>query len=154
MKQITLDILKKNRVYFKCKNERGYEVKLKVTPKSECLSLGKQDLLVRDCSVRTKYGTDIIYDLEEEIKTDRVVTLQSRYNAYLVEKCKELGGRWDAESKTWVFSAIVEDKVEVLDALFNSEIVTIEITAKGDRWGSKDAVCFAGYRIAKAWGRD
>src|SRR4051812_49192364 len=104
MKTITLDIVKKNRVYFKCINESGYEVKLKVTHKSETLSLGKQELLVRDCSIRTKYGTDIIYDLESEVKEKGIVTLQCKYNIFLVEKCKELGGKWDADSKSWVFS--------------------------------------------------
>lgn len=64
MKTITLDLIKKNRVYFKCLTTTGYEVKLKITQKSENLQLGKQDLLVNDISVRTKYGTDIIYDLE------------------------------------------------------------------------------------------
>lgn len=155
MKTVTLDIVKKNRVYFKCLNERGYEVKLKITSQSENLPLGKQELLVKDCSVRTKYGTDIIYDLEDIVKNDSIVTLKhDKYNRLLVEQCKNLGGRWDAEEKAWVFSAIVADKVEELDYLINTDIVNIEITAKEDRWGEKGAVHFCGYRIAIAQSRD
>ena len=154
MKTITLNIIKKNRVYFKCINEKGYEVKLKVTPKSNNLELGKQNLLVHDVSVRTKYGTDIIYDLEAEVKNDRIVTLKSQYNANLVETCKELGGKWDQESKVWIFSAIVEDKVEELDELYNTDLITVEVTAMTEKYSGRDSVNFLGYRLAKATSRD
>lgn len=63
MKTIKLNIVKKNRVYFKCINDKGYEVKLKITPDSENLTIGEHILNVRDVSVRTKYGTDIIFEL-------------------------------------------------------------------------------------------
>ena len=154
MKTIKLQVLKKNRVYFKCVNETGYEVKLKVTPKSENLELGTHELLVNDVSVRTKYGTDIIYDLESEIKEDGIVTLKHRYNTTLVEKCRELGGKWDSDSKAWVFSKMVEDKVEELEALYCGDEVVVEITAVEDRFGSQGPVTWEGYPLAKATGRD
>ena len=65
-----------------------------------------------------------------------------------------MGGRWDSQSKAWVFSAIVEDKVEELDALFNTNIITAEITAKMEIHGGQGAVNFCGYPLAKAFGRD
>lgn len=154
MKTIKLDVLKKNRIYFKCKTENGYEVKLKVTQKSENIELGLQELLVRDVSVRTKYGTDIIYDLESEVKTKSITTLQHRYNRELVEKCKSLGGKWDSKIKTWVFTSVVENEVEELDAQYNSEMINVEITALVDLNSWQGPVHFLGYPLAKAVGRD
>lgn len=155
MKTLVLNLVKKNRVYFKCLTENGYEVKLKITQKSEHLELGKQELLVNDCSVRTKYGTDVIFELESVTKKDSIITLKhDRYNTILVEKCKNLGGKWDADEKVWVFNAIVEDKVEELELLFNSNVAQIEVTANEDLFGSQEAVYCCGYPIAKARGRD
>lgn len=154
LKTIKLNILKKNRVYFACKNESGYDVKLKITPASADLPLGVQDLLVKDISIRSSYGVDVIYTLEAELKGVGITTLTHRYNKNLVEKCKELGGKWDSANQTWVFTKLVEDKVEELDFLYNSEPVNIEITAKGDRFGHQDAVYFCGYPLCRATGRD
>lgn len=154
MRQITLDVIKKNRVYFKCVNESGYEVKLKITQKSENINLGKNNLLVRDVSVRTQYGTDVIYDMEEKIESNKIVTLQSKYNMNLVKSCKNLGGKWDAQSKTWVFSDIVEEEVEKLDELYNSKTIAIEITAKKDVFADQEPIYFCGYRLGTATGRD
>lgn len=155
MKTITLNIIKKNRVYFKCTTENGYSVKLRITKKSENLTLGTHNLLVNDVSVRTKYGTDVIYELEDEIKKDEIVTLSHfKYNEFLVNACRNLGGVWDRESKIWVFPAFVEDKVEELDYKYNTDIVTVEITAKEDLFRHNSAIEIAGYTIAEARDRD
>lgn len=154
MQNIILDVVKKNRVYFKCLNEKGYEVKLKITPKSESLPLGKQNLLVNDISIRSKYGVDVIYDLESEIKTEEIVILKHRFNSWLVESCRKLGGKWDKENKVWAFSKIVEDKIEELDFKYNSDIVLIEITAINDTHQLRNSVEFLGYPLAYATGRD
>lgn len=156
MKTLKIDVIKRNRKYFACK-QNGYKCKLVIDDNSKDLSLGTQELLVNDISKRTKYGTDVIYELVSDAKTQEVsgiVTLTHRYNSVLVEKCRNLGGRFDSETKTWVFSEIVEDKVEELDFLYNSEPIPVEITAKKDvsRWHGP--VDFLGYTIATAWGRD
>lgn len=154
-KLITLDIVKKNRVYFKCINSSGYEVKLKITPESECLELGKQDLFVKDVSVRTKYGVDVIYELYRKTeKKEGIVTLYHRYNTILIKECRKLNGKFDSSSKNWVFSKIVEEEVENLDFQFNSDLVQVEIKAKKDIFECNDSVDFLGYPIAKAHGRD
>lgn len=154
MRTVELNLIKKNRVYFKCLNERDYEVKLKISPKSENLALGKHLLLVRDCSVRTKYGTDIIYDMEAEVTHDKIVTLTSDYNTNLVSRCRTLGGKWEAETKCWVFSNIVSDEVEQLNELYNSIKVTVEITAKEDLFALTDPIIFLGYPVCVAKCRD
>lgn len=156
MKTITLNVLKKNRVYFKCQTQSGFTVKLRIDSASESLHLGEQELLVRDVSVRTKYGVDIIYELEAAIKKDeRKVALQhATYNSELVKKCKELGGKWDGEAKAWVFSSIVEDGVEELDFKYNTNLVDVEITATTDLSAHTSSVTFFGYTIARATGRD
>lgn len=154
LKTVTLDIVKKNRVYFKCLTTNGYEVKLKVTPESENLPLGKQDLLVEDVSVRTKYGTDVIYQLKAEVKNEGIVTFSHRYNSVLVEKCKNLGGRWDESAKVWVFPKILEEQIEELEYLYNADIVWVEITAKDRVFAHNGPVKFLGYKLAQAWDRD
>lgn len=154
MQTITLNLLKKNRVYFKYTNEKGYEVKLKITEKSKDLELKKHELLVNDISVRSKYGTDVIYEMEEEIKDEGIVTLTHKYNVKLVEECRNLGGKWDVDTKSWFFTKIVEDKVEELDYLYNTNIVDIEIKSLEEIFASQKSINFMGYPLAKATGRD
>lgn len=152
MKTLTLEIIKKNRRYFAAKHN-GYDVKVLIDGDSESLELGTKELLLEDISVRTKYGTDVIYKLVGEAKLpERIVTLKHRYNANLVERCRELGGKFD--NGIWVFSALVEDKIEALDYYYNSDEVSIEITAKGDVRGYQAPIYFCGYLLAKASGRD
>jgi len=109
--------------------------------------------------VRTKYGTDLIYELyskaEVEEENQGICTLKhDKFNVNLVAKCRKLGGRWDSSESAWVFSAIVEDKVDEIDAIYNSKSVTVEITAKERISEHTDSVCFFGYTIARACGRD
>jgi hypothetical protein len=156
LRTITLTLIKKNRKYWACK-VKGYDAKLEVNENSENLTPGDHELLVHDISVRTKYGTEIKYTMsEKKTEIESIVTLQhDRYNKYLVKKCQNLGGRWDAENKTWIFSSIVADKVDELDELYNSPAVTVELTARGDEvYAGIDAVHFCGYPIARATGRD
>lgn len=158
MKELTLNILKKNRVYFKCLNEKGYEVKLKIDELSKDLPLGTQTLLLNDISVTTKYGTDYTYELAHDSKkseSNKIVTLKHHmYNATLVEQCRNLAGKWDSSTNTWVFNAVVEDKVEELDYLYNSDIVNVELTAKDELFFWNRAIDFLGYKLAIATGRD
>ena len=158
MKALTLNIIKKNRVYFACKTESGFDVKLRIDDNSRELTLGKHDLLVNDVSVRTKYGTDVIYELhgsQKEQKEAGIVTLSHHtYNCFLVEKCRNLGGRWDADAKTWVFSAVVADEVEALDEKYNTDISDYKLTFKKDDYYTCQSYTIKGYTIAIATGRD
>ena len=158
MKTVDLNILKKNRKFFKCQASNGYIVKLKIDKNSENLELGEQELLVNDVSIVTKYGTDCIYELaisSEKIKTQGICTLQHfKYNSELIDACRNLGGRWCADSATWVFSSIVETEVEELDELYNSELVTVELTATSNAYAHTEPLQFCGYSIASARGRD
>ena len=151
---VKLNIIKKNRVYFACKNERGYEVKLRITEESKDLALGEHELLVEDASVKTKYGTDIIYILHSEIKTNEKIILKSQYNRFLVEQCKKLGGKYDKEDGVWVFSDVVKNEVEELDFVYNSELVSVELTAVKDIYASCGSITFLGLDVVKATGRD
>lgn len=151
---VKLNIIKKNRVYFACKNDRGYEVKLRITETSKDLELGEHELLVEDASVKTKYGTDVIYILHSAIDQNEVIVLKSSKNNHLITRCKELGGKWDAEDKVWVFSNVVKSEVEELDFLYNSELVSIKLTALREISEHTNAVTFLGYDVAYATGRD
>lgn len=165
MKTITLNVIKKNRKYFACKTASGHKARLIIDDNSKDLPLGEQELPVNDCSKRTKYGTDLIFELAADAETIAeagIVTLEHfMYNSDLVEQCKSLGGKWDSEEKCWVFSDIVADKVEELDDLYNSELISIEITnvcnwnGKPDTIGEHTGpVYFLGYMLARARGRD
>lgn len=156
MKELTLEIVKKNRVYFKAV-VNGYEVKLRITPESADLEPGIHTLLVNDESVKTKYGTDVIYSVASTKRADskKIMTFQhSPYNSIASDKCKKLGGKWDADAKSWVFSDLVEDEVEKIDEMFNFDSLNVEITAKREIYAGKGPVEFLGYTIARAFGRD
>ena len=155
MKLIKLNLIKKNRAYFKCEAENGYEVKLKITPESENLELCWHDLCVKDVSIRTKYGTNVIYELEGKIENEKLVMLQhDTYNIHLVKACKNLGGRWDAEAKAWAFPHFVENEVDELDYIYNSQKVVVTLTASDSCSDLCSPISFCGYTIATAWGRD
>lgn len=156
MKTIKFNILKKNRVYFACKIGNDISVKLKIDDLSSILELGEQELIVEDVSIRTRYGTDLIYQLiHKKSENEGIITLQHfKYNENLVNSCKNLGGKWDDSTKTWVFSSVISDEIEKLDETYNTDIQYITIVAKEDCYVSKGYLTFAGYTIAKGHSRD
>jgi hypothetical protein len=154
MKTLTLDILEKKRVYYYCKDSYGNEVKLKVTAATNGLSCGKQELLLKDVSVHTKWGHDTIYELEGETQGRGIITLQHRYNVDLVKQCRALGGRFDKGSNHWVFSNLVKERVERLIELYTLDRVMVELTAKEEVRGMRKPVYFLGYPVAIARNRD
>jgi hypothetical protein len=156
MKTIKVELLKRNRKYFAAKFESGCPVKILIDDASEKLELGMRELVTEDISVRSKYGTDLIYRvIGEQKKEDGVCTLKHpRFNRVLVVMCKNLGGRWDDEAKAWVFSSIVAAEVEELDYVYNSKEIPIQITAKQSIGAGHDSVYFLGYPVARAMGRD
>jgi hypothetical protein len=152
-----LTIIKKNRKYFAATVD-GYKCKILIDANSEALELGEQELMVDDISVRTKYGTDIIFKLAVsaiEQEQASICTLRHQfYNVLLVDQCRNLGGRWDKQSNVWVFSSIVEDKVQDLDELFNSEMLNIEVKVLNTVKQGTGAYCLFGIPIARAFDRD
>lgn len=153
MKSVSAHVLSKGRKYYKAKIG-NYDWKIVSIDELEIDKV--HELLVEDISVRSKFGTDLIYSTVQKIdKNAGIVTLtHDRYNKILVDKCKKLGGKWDAEEKSWIFPKIVENDVEELDALFNDNIVDIEITAKEMVCRNTDAISIFGYTICRAFGRD
>lgn len=154
MKNINVEVISKGRKYYKCKMNDKYDCKVIST---EELEIGKKyDLQVEDISVRSKYGTDLIYSTIQKIDMSAgIATLKhDRYNGILVASAKQIGGKWDSEEKVWVFPKLVENEVEILDNLFNDDIVNIEIKSIGRRFGEQEPVNIFGYKICSAWGRD
>lgn len=155
MQTKTFDIIKKNRVYFSARSG-GFPCKIKITDASRDLDVGQHTLAVDDVSVRTKFGIDLIFEVKGEIKKeDSICTLQHyAYNSILITACRNLGGRWDKQAVAWSFPSFVEDKVAELDELYNTDIVSVEITAMETRNVLQNSVRFCGYSIAFAKGRD
>ncbi|HDU8572077.1 hypothetical protein [Vibrio parahaemolyticus] len=152
------NVLKKNRKYFAASLD-GYKCRILIDELSQNLSIGTQRLDVEDISVRSKYGTDLIFKLKssvEEQNESGFITLTSTYNTYLVDKCRALGGQWDKSSECWVFSGLIEEKVDELACVFNSHLVPVEVTINDDYdvYEEKGTLCCLGYPIARAFGRD
>lgn len=154
----TFQITKKNRKYFAAKLEGKYPCKILIDADSESLEPGEHTLEVEDISVRSKYGTDLIFKLKgsvEEQQDAGICTLRSdRYNSELTEACRNLGGKWDGEEKVWVFSGMVADEVEALDVRYNSQLVTVELTNEDAVSQWHGPVEFLGFSLARAYGRD
>lgn len=152
----TFRIIKKNRKYFAA-TLNGYKCKILIDSNSENLELGEHTLEVEDISVRSKYGTDLIYKLAASVEEQAdagICTLRADYNKNLVEKCRALGGKWDATEKAWIFSGLVEEEVEKLDEKYNSPKVAIEVSATHSFGELTAPLTIAGFVIGKATGRD
>lgn|SRR3990167_8556247 len=87
-----------------------------------------------------------------KIGSDKIA-LKAKKNSMLIQKCHDYGGEWDPVDKEWIFSDIVSDKIAELDAIYDSPLVAVEITAKREL-NSRPAIEFLGCEIARAWGRD
>jgi len=150
MKTIEIEIIKKNRVWFDCL-QNNYKCKLKVDDKSQHLDVGIHTLLLNDVSIRSKYGTDIRYEVLAEAKEEEVIFLKAdRYNEKLVSKCRYYGGKWDSEEKVWCFCKALQEKIDELENIFNSTYVDIEITALECIIEYRGCVSFCGYPVAEA----
>lgn len=130
----TLEIVKRNRKYFAARIADKYDCKIVIDVNSEHLSLGMHVLSVNDISIRTKFGIDLIFkvisDVDQQIKESGFCTLQPQHklrNADLIRQVHRLCGRWDTAAQAWIFPKMVEDKVEELDYIYNSDLVTIEV---------------------------
>jgi hypothetical protein len=159
----TIKLVSKGRKYFKAVLSGKYECKVHIDQKSESLNLDKEyDLDLDDLSVRSKFGTDLIFKIkntEEEKKEIGICSISmQKINLVANAKFKKLGGTWDPESKSWIFSRLVESEVEELDDLYNSEEIAIEAICHTKKWDSEDykkgVLLFFGYPIARAFSRD
>lgn len=154
----TFNIIKRNRKYFAAQTKSGHKCRILIDSNSEKLELGTQEIVVSDISIKSKFGVDLIFKLQcsvDEQKEAGIRTLTHfKYNSELVARCKELGGKWDALSKCWLFSGLVEEEVDELDYLYNSELVGVELTAMRYIGCIKSPVSFLGYPLAAAKSRD
>jgi len=156
---LSVTVTKKNRKYFAAKNDQNYPCKILIDEISENLEIDKElHLEVDDISIRSKYGTDLIYKLSRPAKRnpwDEVVIIKlEKYNKFFVDEARKLGGKYDRVANTWTFPKYLEERVEQLDFIYNSEIVPIKITAGSSCYTLHDSLTFMGYSVAKATGRD
>ncbi|MFC1234410.1 hypothetical protein [Vibrio sp. F74] len=152
-----LNIIKRNRKYYAAKTAHGADCKILIDDHSEELELGDQILAVEDISIGSKYGTDLIYKLKASAKEQvrqGITSLRADYNAILVDESRALGGSWDKDEKAWIFPGFVSKEVDKLDEIFNSNLVTIEITAREEICEYQKGIDFLGRPLCKAFGRD
>ena len=153
----TLTIIKRNRKYFSAKLENKYECKILIDENSEALEIGEHQLEVDDISVRSKYGTELIFKLSapaDQQKDAGICTLRAPFNKNLTNACHKLGGKWDGNEKAWIFTGLVSDQVEELDEKYNSKLIGIEVSVLRDYYEHTAPIYIAGFEIAKAFGRD
>ncbi|MGR5173528.1 hypothetical protein ACPV4O_20180 [Vibrio owensii] len=152
-----LNIIKRNRKYFAAETNSKHKCKLLIDSNSENLELGEHFLALEDISVRSKYGTDLIYKLSVSAEAQAeqgMVSLKADYNSLLVKKCRKLGGSWDKEQNAWIFPGFVSDEVEELDDIYNSVPITVEITAIEEILEYGKGIEFLGRPLCRAFGRD
>lgn len=155
MKTINFKILKINRIWIEATIGETCKCKIKVSDDTKDLKAGETyALLVEDVSIRSKYGTDLRYEVKSSAGDGEPVFIKTIYNSWLVEECKKLGGRWDSEEKVWVFNSFVKDKVEDLEAIYNSDSINIEIKTLESIYRDKGPLEFLGYPLCYATGRD
>ena len=93
-------------------------------------------------------------------KTETKIRIQSDYHKDLPKAARQLGGKWDAAAREWVFDIRTEKEVEELYTdiygCFGepAETVTIRYRLTDDLWAAKSAVFICGRQVARAWGRD
>lgn len=73
------------------------------------------------------------------------------YNYHLLAACKRLNGSWNASVKRWTFPPHAAPEVEILNLNYNTNPVTIEITAKHELRVECEPVTCLGYTIARAF---
>ncbi|MFC5081046.1 hypothetical protein VTH8203_02755 [Vibrio thalassae] len=153
-KLMFLNILKKNLKYYAAQTKKGDNCRVLIDEFSENLSIGEQTLLVDDISVRTRsYGTDLKFKISSDNKSCPQIgttSLKSEYNSILVQLCRNIGGTWDDEEQAWIFPYRFRQDVEELDVIFNSQPVTIELTAIVDIYEKGTEVHFLGKPLCKS----
>ncbi|MBN8102838.1 hypothetical protein [Vibrio vulnificus] len=152
-----LNIIKRNRKYFAAETDSKRKCKLLIDSNSENLEPGEHCLAVEDISVRSKYGTDLIYKLSASVEAQAeqgIVSLKADYNSQLVKECRKLGGSWDKEQSAWIFPGFVANEVEELDEIYNSAPITVEITAIDEIREYGKGIEFLGCPLCRAFGRD
>lgn len=147
------EILSKGKKYFSAKTG-GYDCKIIINDLCTDLQTGEQLLYVIDKSVKNKFGTTLIYEVIEKENIDVVYFKHEFYNYNLVNRARKLGGTWDDATKTWIFSDMVKDEVDKLDAIFNSKMIIVEITFNKTHSVIRDGIFLYGMKIASAIGRE
>lgn len=154
----TITIIKRNRKYFAATTENGTKCRVLIDAASESLTPGTHTIELDDISVRSKYGTDLIFKLPAAIEEQAdagICTLKTEfYNNILTDKCRKLGGKWDAGERAWVFSGLVSDKVEELDEYYNAPLVPVTVFFAESAYQWCGAYTIFGFELAKATGRD
>lgn len=147
------DVLKKGRKYYAAK-VGGYDCKIIINDFSDNLAPGEHILTVIDRSERNKFGTKLIFEVAKEENGDFVYLKHDYYNTNLIKEAKRLGGRWDEEMNAWCFSNMVKKEIDDLDAVFNSQLIAVEVTFKYCHGVKKQAIYLFGMKVASAFGRD
>ena len=90
------------------------------------------------------------------------ITVKAPYDATFIKHTKNLGGKWDAIDRVWVFSASLKAEVDELlldcygyaEESANDETVTLKLTVNTQLSANKGPVSIAHYTLARAYGRD
>lgn len=91
---------------------------------------------------------------------DSTISVESPYNADFVKAARDMGGRWDGSSSSWLFDRRDEADVKALCMKIYgtdgdmSDVVTIKVTFPEGYEEYTEPIALSGRLIARAFGRD
>jgi len=83
------------------------------------------------------------------METKKISLKHDRFNSILVETARGLNGKWDAETREWLFDEMLAEEVNELANVFNSQKVVVKLTAK--TLIEKKDITFCGYTISRCF---
>jgi len=92
------------------------------------------------------------------IRENGQVRVQTTYNSEFVKRARDLGGKWDANSKSWIFSESVVDYVknllqEIYGVTGENDYETCTLVVKNKNKGGDDSIELFGRTILRGFGR-
>ncbi len=131
------NVLERAEHYFRCDVDgvEGRHCRIVIDENSQDLPLGVHRLHVEEITDRhTHFGRDAVFRMtlpfSEQGSIDICTLNTGRHNQAVYRECLRLGGKWEPILGEWVFSASLQEKVNDLQQVIQSEVVTVEVTFK------------------------
>ncbi len=151
---LEFDVLERKDSYFICQKQSGY-CRIVIDDNSQNLPLGKSMLHVEEISDRYQHhARDSVFRLtlpfEQQDEVGICTLATGRKNTFIYIKCLRLGGKWEPILGEWVFSIAVQEEVNKLAELIQSEQIYVEATFKETITVYNKPLTLFGYPLIKS----
>ncbi len=151
---LEFDVLERKDSYFICQKQSGY-CRIVIDDNSQNLPLGKSMLHVEEISDRYQHhARDSVFRLtlpfEQQDEVGICTLATGRKNTFIYIKCLRLGGKWEPILGEWVFSIAVQNEVNKLAELIQSEQIYVEATFKETITVYNKPLTLFGYPLIKS----